>query len=74
MGALVLYAEGGKCAATQRAACDCLSGLESVSKADYAAMKVLEVLKVFSSLARLARHTGTDSWCRSCAHHTSPLF
>jgi len=61
MKALVSYTEGGICAATQRAAYDCLSGLESVSKADYAAMKVLEVLKVFSSLARLARHTGTDS-------------
>ena len=67
MDALALYAEGSKCAATQRAACDCLSSLESVSKHDFAAMKVLEVLKVFSSLASLARHTGTYSWRTSQA-------
>ena len=58
MDALSLFAEGGRCRAIQRAAADCLRSLSSFTKQDYAGLKAMEVLKVFSSLARLAALTG----------------
>ena len=59
MDALGPHAEGGECRAIQKAAADCLEGLSSFTKQDYAGMKAMEVLKVFSSLACLAALTGT---------------
>lgn len=71
MDALSLFAEGGRCRAIQRAAADCLRSLSSFTKQDYAGLKAMEVLKVFSSLARSARLTGMPSHMRdhqSCRH------
>lgn len=62
MDALAPHAEGrSRCRAIQRAAADSLGCLSALTKQDYAGMKALEVLKVFSSLARLARLTGVPS-------------
>ncbi len=58
MDALGSHAEGGECRVVQKAAADCLEGMSSFTKQDYAGMKAMEVLKVFSSLARLAALTG----------------
>ena len=62
MNALAPHAEGGSgCRAIQRAARDSTGCLSAFTKQDYAGMKALEVVKVLSSLARLARLAGTPS-------------
>ena len=63
MDALSPHATGSRCRTVQRAIADCLSSLRSFTKQDYAGLKALDVLKVFSSLAGMARLTGSGS-CR----------
>ncbi len=58
MDALSPHATGSRCRTVQRAIADCLSSLRSFTKQDYAGLKALDVLKVFSSLAGMARLTG----------------
>ena len=61
MDALSIYAAGCSCRAIQRAVADCLSSLSSFNKQDYAGLKAMDLLKAFSSLARMAGLTGLPS-------------
>ena len=59
MHALQPYLEECSCATLQAAAADCTKGLQCMCKVDYADIKVMDMLQVLPSLARLtSRMTG----------------
>ena len=66
MDALQPYVEECSCASLQAAAADCIKGLQCVCKADYADIKVMDMLQVIQPLARLtSKMTGRGCFALS---------